>query len=83
MLIDGGTPSAGSTVLAYLRAQAVDDLEVMVATHADSDHIGGLIDVLNAADVPVESVLYNGYPGSTATWSNFTTPLSAEGLALP
>ena len=67
VLIDGGRASAGPTVVAYIREQGVDDIEVMVASHADSDHIGGLIDVLNAPDIPVDTVLYNGYPGGI--WS--------------
>lgn len=79
VLIDGGKTSAGPTVLAYLRAQVVDDIEVMVATHTDADHIGGLIDVLEAADIPVVSVLYNGYPGDTLTWGNFATAAANEG----
>ena len=82
VLIDGGKTSAGPTVVAYLREQGVDDIDVMVASHADSDHIGGLIDVLEATDIPVESVLYNGYPGDTVTWSNFVSAVASEGITL-
>ena len=82
VLIDGGKTSAGETVLAFLRSREVDDIDVMIASHADSDHIGGLIDVLEADDIPVEQVLYNGYPGSTLTWTNFVTAVTAEGLTL-
>jgi len=35
-----GKLAAGPTVVAYIREQGVDDIEVMVASHADSDHIG-------------------------------------------
>ncbi len=48
----------------------------------NSDHIGGLIDVLEADDIPVEQVLYNGYPGTTDTWNNFVAAATAEGLTL-
>jgi len=82
VLIDGGEPFAGPTVLAYLRDLGVDDIEVMIASHAHSDHIGGLIEVLEANDIPVESVLYNGYAGTTATWFNFETAVADEGLTL-
>ena len=82
VLVDGGRSSAGPTVLAYLREEGVDDIEVMVATHADSDHVGGLIDVLEAADIPVRQVLYNGYPGDTNTWHSFATAVAQEGLSL-
>jgi beta-lactamase superfamily II metal-dependent hydrolase len=82
VLIDGGKSSAGPTVVAYLRQQSVDDIDVMLASHADSDHIGGLIDVLNATDIPVKAVLYNGYPGDTVTWGNFATAVANDGLTL-
>lgn len=42
VLIDGGLPSAGPTVVAYLQQQEVPDLDVMLVTHADGDHVGGL-----------------------------------------
>ena len=82
VLIDGGKPSAGPTVVAYLRSQGVDDIDVMVASHADSDHIGGLIDVLEMSDIPVESVMYSGYPGDTLTWSTFATAVANEGITM-
>lgn len=81
VLIDGGQPFAGPTVVAYLRQQGVDDIDVMIASHSDSDHIGGLIDVLNS-DIPVQEVLYNGYPGDTTTWYTFATAVANEGISL-
>src|SRR5512143_2235552 len=82
ILIDGGQPSAGSTVVNYLRQQHINDIDVMVSTHTDSDHVGGLTDVLQMTDIPVLSVFYNGYPGSTVTWNDFVTAVSQEGLTL-
>ena len=82
ILIDGGKTSAGPTVVEYIRGQGIDDIDVMVATHADSDHIGGLIAVLNTSDIVIDQVLYNGYPGDTNTWTNFTTAVTNEGLTL-
>ncbi len=82
VLIDGGKVSAGTDVLTYLQQEGVDDLEYMVATHADRDHIGGLIRVLEDGSIPVEQVLYNGYPGDTATWTDFTNAVFARGITL-
>jgi competence protein ComEC len=81
ILIDGGKTSAGPTVVAYLKSKPVDDIDVMIASHADSDHIGGLINVLES-DIPVEAVYYNGYPGNTTTWSKFATAVANKGLTL-
>ena len=81
VLVDGGKTGQSSTILDYLRALGVDDIDVMVATHADSDHIGGLIGVLQASDIPVQSVLYNGYPDpdNSLTWQSFVGRWSAKG----
>jgi beta-lactamase superfamily II metal-dependent hydrolase len=81
-LVDGGRKSAGQGVLAFLHRRGVTELEALVATHADADHIGGLIAVLEDEALQVESVLYNGYPGDTQTWAEFVAAVQAEGLAL-
>jgi competence protein ComEC len=82
ILIDGGKVSAGPTILAYLRNNGVYTLNAIVASHADSDHIGGLITVLDATDITIDSVIYNGYPGNTQTWNNFVTAVTNDGLTL-
>ena len=48
ILIDGGNVADGTDVVSYLRNQNVDDIELMICTHADEDHVGGLTEVLNA-----------------------------------
>jgi competence protein ComEC len=82
MLIDGGRKSAGEEIIAYLQTMGVDDLEIVVATHADSDHIGGLITLLESDQIPVENIYFNGYPGDTLTWQEFSSAVIADGLAL-
>lgn len=51
MLIDGGEASESSKVYAYLKAHEISYLDYIVATHAHSDHIGGLSGALNYATV--------------------------------
>jgi beta-lactamase superfamily II metal-dependent hydrolase len=83
VLIDGGRPSAGPTVVSYLNTQGVSQIDAMIATHADSDHIGGLIDVLQAGDISVTQVLYNGRgDASSSTWNSFVGAVVAKGLTL-
>ena len=51
ILVDGGKPQAGPTVVAYLSQHGVSDIELLVGTHGDADHIGGLLDVLASIDI--------------------------------
>ncbi len=81
ILIDGGDTDQGPAVLAYLRLHHIDDIDVMILTHPDSDHMGGLVDVLNA-DIPVEAVYHNGYNGSGDIWDEFAAAVTGEGLTL-
>lgn len=51
MLIDAGKNEMGNKVVKYLKDEKIDKLDVLVGTHPDSDHIGGLDDVLKNIDV--------------------------------
>lgn len=51
MLVDGGGKGAGQKVVSYLKELGVNKLDIVVATHPDADHIGGLIPVLNSIDI--------------------------------
>lgn len=48
MLVDGGTAEMGSTVTAYLKRRGVTSIDLLVNSHPDSDHIGGLSEVLES-----------------------------------
>ncbi len=78
ILIDGGYPAAGPTVVAYLQAQGIDDIDVLVATHQHPDHIGGLISVLESS-IPVEAVI-EGVPGATVLYNAFLTAAQNKGI---
>lgn len=82
VLVDGGNKGASDYLIKYMKEANVDDLEIVLATHADRDHIGGLIGVIESNEIPVESVYYNGYPGSTQTWIEFSDAVTAAGLNL-
>ncbi len=61
-MIDAGLGSP----LRQLARLGVEELALVVATHAHADHIGGLDDVLTAR--PVDTYLDNGTPHSTKTY---------------
>ncbi len=81
ILIDGGTPAKGSTVVNYLRTRGVNKIDAVFATHADSDHYGGLTSVLESGDISVTQVYFNGYSAPyTNTWKTFVDAVVSRGL---
>ena len=82
VLIDGGKPTEGPVVDNFLHLQGITHLNVLMASHADSDHIGGLITVLQDNTITIDQVDYNGYSDSTATWSDFTSAVTSRGLTM-
>ena len=79
ILIDAGTSSYGSTVSSYLKAQGVDDIELMINTHPDADHCGGLTKVLG--DFVVEQVwISKDTSKTTSAYKDFTSAITKEGL---
>ncbi|WP_053058016.1 ComEC/Rec2 family competence protein [Rubrobacter aplysinae] len=53
-LIDAGRPEEGPEVVDFLRSRGVEELDGLVVTHPDADHIGGVPEVLGA--MPVQEV---------------------------
>lgn len=80
MLIDGGEASESSKVYAYLKAHGVEHLEYMVATHAHSDHIGGLSGALNYATVDTAFCPVTEY--DSKTFSSMVKYLGNQGLSI-
>jgi competence protein ComEC len=57
-LIDGGPPGAG--IDRRLRALGIDQLDLVVATHAQQDHYGGLSEIVQAGRPSIETVFDGG-----------------------
>lgn len=51
VLIDGGENSDSKTVTNFLSSQGVEKLELVIATHPHTDHIGGLDEVIEQFEV--------------------------------
>lgn len=76
VLIDGGTRAAGQTVVNYLKAQGVKELDMVIGTHPHEDHIGGLISVLAA--FPVRRIIDAGVPHTTITFDDYLTQIERQ-----
>ena len=74
ILIDGGDRSSG--IADYLDKHVDGNLEIVIATHAHADHIGGLISVLER--FTVEQIWYDGYQYTSKTFTDFIAASEAE-----
>jgi len=80
MLIDGGEASESSKIYSYLKSNGVSQLDYMVATHAHSDHIGGLSGALNYATVGIAYCPVTEY--DSKTFSSLLKYLDAQGVGI-
>jgi competence protein ComEC len=69
ILIDAGEYDMGDRVVSDLRFLGVTRIDLLVATHPHSDHIGGMQKVLAA--FPVGKVLDAGLPHPSSTYEQF------------
>jgi competence protein ComEC len=77
MIIDGGPSNAVLTRLSEQMNYFNRDIDVMVATHPDSDHVTGLIPVLEKYDV--KTIVVSGAESETGVFSDVTAHMQAEG----
>ena len=82
VLIDGGPASAGPALVEYIRAHSDRSLEVVIVSHADADHSGGLVTLLQASDIAIDHIYTNGYPGSTQTWNDLVSEAAARAIPM-
>ncbi|HYE69201.1 MAG TPA: stalk domain-containing protein [Anaerovoracaceae bacterium] len=69
ILIDGGNNADGPLVVNYLKPYVDGNLELIVATHAHEDHIGGLDNVISAYQI--DTIIYSDETSSTISFNDF------------
>ncbi|WP_100013305.1 ComEC/Rec2 family competence protein [Lentibacillus sediminis] len=69
ILIDGGPPDAGKTVVNYLESLDIETIDLLIATHPDVDHIGGLPRVMKSFNV--RQVIDSGKLHTTYTYTKY------------
>lgn len=79
ILIDGGDNKTGDQLIQYLQGQEIDDIDLMIGTHMDADHIGGLDYVFE--NFIVESVIDSGSSKDTKTYRDYKTAMKNEGAS--
>ncbi len=88
ILIDGGFTDLGEfndfwdagkdIVIPFLKKKGIKKIDIIVASHAHADHIGGLIDVMD--EFEVGEVLEPGYPYTTRAYRKFLEKIKEKGI---
>ncbi len=78
ILIDAGEGDEGQAIVTYLKHQGVSDIDLLIATHPHSDHIGGMQDILK--NFNVRSVIDSGMPHTTTTYQKFLETINAKNI---
>lgn len=84
ILIDAGENDQGMVVVDYLRALGVKKIDLLVATHPHSDHIGGMDVVVDSFEIG--QILMPRLPDelvpTTRTYTDFLTSVANKGLKI-
>ncbi|MCR6525094.1 MBL fold metallo-hydrolase [Lysinibacillus capsici] len=78
MLIDGGVKGAGQQIVSYLKELGINKLDIVVATHPDADHIGGLIPVLD--NMTIEQFFDSGKVHTSQTFEEMLTRIDEKNI---
>lgn len=85
MLIDAGETDKGKDVVSYLNALGVKKLDYIIVSHQHSDHMGGMIEVLNS-DIEVGKIIMPKIPEkltpTSYTYTNLLTAIKEKGLTV-
>lgn len=80
ILIDGGSKTKGKTVYNYLKKHKVKTLDSVIATHPDSDHLGGLIYIIQ--NMKVKNVYAPKVSHTTNVYRDFLLAIKKKKLTI-
>ncbi|SER04820.1 Metal-dependent hydrolase, beta-lactamase superfamily II [Virgibacillus subterraneus] len=80
ILIDGGPPEAGKKVVGFLEDHNVEKIDLLIATHPDIDHIGGLTHVMKSFEV--DRIIDSGKLYSTKTYAKYISQILKQRIPI-
>lgn len=80
LIYDGGDRGSSSFVVSYLQNQNITNIDYLISSHYDEDHVAGLVGCLNA--FTVENVIGADYVQDTQIYQSFIDSVNAQGLEI-
>lgn len=84
MLVDTGKyysktrNSGNSIILPFLKTNCIDEIDIMLLTHPDNDHIGGSVDILK--NIKINKIITNGEKTENKAYKNLQKYLSINNI---
>ncbi|CAM4038644.1 competence protein ComE [Bacillus manliponensis] len=78
ILIDGGQYEAGEVIIHKLIERDIKRIDVVIGTHPDMDHIGGLIPIIE--QMPVALILDSGKTYNSFTYHTYRNSIKKRGI---
>lgn len=84
ILIDAGENDKGKVVVDYLKKLNIKKIDMLVATHPHSDHIGGMDTIINEFEIGkiVMPKLKDSIVPTTRTYTDVLTAIATKGLKI-
>lgn len=76
MVIDAGEEEDGEEVIEFLKNQGISQVDTLLITHFDQDHVGGADTLVET--LPVGEVLLPDYEGNSTEYVDFMTALQEK-----
>lgn len=80
ILIDTGSRGDGATILRALEERNISELDDLIITHFDQDHVGGAVKIINT--IPVGKIYAPDYVGSCEEYDRFIRKTDELGYAI-
>ena len=80
LLYDGGDTLHSDKVVEYLHSQNVENIDYMISSHYDADHLGGLLKCLQ--NFSVENILGADYYQGTDLYMDFVNAATADAISI-
>ncbi|MEK5479605.1 MBL fold metallo-hydrolase [Paenibacillus sp. FSL R5-0407] len=80
MLIDAGNNDKEELIVAYLKKQKVNKIDILIGTHPDADHIGGLDAVIDNFDIG--KIYMPKVQSNTKTFEDVLLAIQRKGLKI-
>lgn len=80
LIYDGGDRDTSSFVVSYIEDLGITEIDYMISSHYDSDHLAGLIGCLKSYDV--KNVIGSNYEHNSKLYTSFMDAVKDEGLKM-